>query len=201
MGKITETMVQDYFGNKALRKNDNLPILLKGDRKMLGYFLGEHDLNRGVEIGVAWGYNSKSLCQGNPNIELYCVDPWGTRPRAQQKLRSATRRLKHYNATIMKMTSLEALVKFEDHSLDFVYIDGNHTFDFVMTDIIQWSYKVKPGGIIACHDYYNFRKGAVVKAIDAYTHCHSIDPWFVTYEIMPTAFWFNRNTKGGPKFT
>ena len=36
----------------------------------------------------------------------------------------------------------------------FVYIDGNHKFDFICPDIIYWSKKVKHGGIVAVHDFY-----------------------------------------------
>ena len=85
---------------------------------------------------------------------------------------------------------MDALADFEDSSLDFVFIDGNHTFDYAVSDIIYWSYKVRKGGIVAAHDYYAFAKNGVMKAVDAYTHCHHIDPWYVTYEHVPTAFWF-----------
>ena len=39
------------------------------------------------------------------------------------------------------MRSEEAVPTIQDESLDFVYIDGNHTFDDVMFDLILWSRK------------------------------------------------------------
>jgi len=93
---------------------------------------------------------------------------------------------------------MEALNDFENRSLDFVYIDGDHTFDGVITDIVFWAQKVRHGGMIACHDYCNGYLSGVVKAVDAYVYCHKIDPWFVIGEqarrietVAPTAFWVN----------
>jgi hypothetical protein len=42
---------------------------------------------------------------------------------------------------------------FEDNSLDFVYIDANHTYEGVKEDIKYWYPKVKPGGLLLGHDY------------------------------------------------
>jgi hypothetical protein len=38
-----------------------------------------------------------------------------------------------------------------------------------MTDIIFWNHKLKPGGIMAVHDYIEFHKGGVIDAVRAYT--------------------------------
>ena len=42
-----------------------------------------------------------------------------------------------------KMGSEVAVNKFANDSLAFVYIDGNHEFDYVMTDLIWWAMKVR----------------------------------------------------------
>ena len=47
----------------------------------------------------------------------------------------------------------DAVKDIEDSSLDFVHIDGDHSYDFVMQDIILWGRKVRIGGIISGHDY------------------------------------------------
>ena len=54
---------------------------------------------------------------------------------------------------IIRETSKQAEKKIKDCSLDFVFIDANHLYDYVKTDIILYKKKVKPGGIIAGHDY------------------------------------------------
>ena len=50
--------------------------------------------------------------------------------------------------------------------VDFVFIDAEHTYEGVRDDIIAWSPKVRPGGIIAGHDYTPERFPGVVAAVD-----------------------------------
>jgi hypothetical protein len=166
-------------------------------RNHLAELLGEMGFNKGAEIGVRKGQFSKRLCDANPNIDLLCIDPWTkyvairTSPQSRQEkyYRYAVKNLSPYNTKIIRKASMDALDDVEDLSLDFVYIDGNHRFDWVMPDIIFWSHKVRAGGIVACHDYYSFGWAGVREAIDAYTRSHHIDPWYVTKELEPTAFW------------
>lgn len=49
--------------------------------------------------------------------------------------------------------SAVAASNYANASLDFVFIDGDHTREGVKRDIIAWLPKVKPGGVIAGHDY------------------------------------------------
>jgi predicted O-methyltransferase YrrM len=81
------------------------------------------------------------------------------------------------------------LKDFEDESLDFIFIDGDHRFDAIMMDIICWVPKIRKNGIIIIHDYYATGFYGVRQAVDAYTQCHNINPWFTTKEFEPTAFW------------
>jgi hypothetical protein len=46
---------------------------------------------------------------------------------------------------------------FPDNSLDFVYIDANHAYQYVVQDIQLWYPKVKPGGYICGHDYIDIQ--------------------------------------------
>jgi predicted O-methyltransferase YrrM len=55
-------------------------------------------------------------------------------------------------AELIRCTSLEGGTKFTDLSLDFVYLDGDHSAVNVKKDIDTWFPKVKPGGIIGGHD-------------------------------------------------
>jgi hypothetical protein len=88
---------------------------------------------------------------------------------------------------------MDAVRDIELESLDFVYIDGNHSFDYVMQDLIEWSKRVRRGGIVSGHDYYHFRNAGVVEAVDVYTHCHGIKEWFLTNEQKSKSFfWVKR---------
>ena len=69
---------------------------------------------------------------------------------------------------------MNAVKRIPDGSLDFVYIDSNHSYDYVMEDLINWSRKVRKGGIVSGDDYYNFGGAGVVGAVDDYTKAHGI---------------------------
>lgn len=132
-------------------------------RDDLAEFLAENNLNKGAEIGVAAGEYSEILMKANPNLTLYGVDPWepyrgykdfarlGTFTSLEQQ---AHERLDKYdNYHFIKKYSLDAAKDFEDESLDFVYIDANHSEPYVTQDITAWFKKVRRGGIVAGHDY------------------------------------------------
>ena len=96
---------------------------------------------------------------------------------------------------------MEALKDFNDNSLDFVFIDGNHTFEYVVEDIAQWSKKVKVGGIVSGHDYWRSiesEKPLYVKnltlleqlklvqvkdAVNSWVSANRIKPWFITKDL------------------
>src|SRR3990167_4137266 len=178
---------------------DNLPYGCgrKYTRRHLAELFGVLGFTRGAEIGVRRGRFSRILCECNPGLHLLCIDPWSpynkkyTRERQEQIYAEACETLRDCNVTILRKSSMDALADVPDRSLDFVFLDGDHRFDHVCPDIIYWAQKVKSGGIVSAHDYYAFGWSGVVQAVNAYTFCHDIRPWYVTKELEPTAFWVN----------
>lgn len=141
-------------------------------------FLFENGYKIGVEIGVNKGEYGIVLCKAG--LKMYGVDPWenyrGYKREGGYLSRhsEALENLKGYDYTTIQKYSMDALSDFEDESLDFVYIDGNHTLPYVCMDIFGWERKVRKGGIIAGHDYatiYGYsereRHGPI-----AYDGCH-----------------------------
>jgi hypothetical protein len=137
---------------------------------------------RGVEIGVRGG-DFSLLCMENVfDLEMFGVDPYMRLSGYRDITRAATfekyeaeahRKLDQFSKYhFIKETSEDALVLFEDESIDFVYIDGNHNYVNVMNDITEWTKKVKRGGVV-CGDDYLRRKGQdmyynVVSAVQDY---------------------------------
>jgi hypothetical protein len=165
-------------------------------RDRLGRLFADAGYTVGAEVGVREGKFSRVLCKANPDLHLFCVDPWmpyGGRKYTKEKqdglFEIAKKTLAPYNVTFIRKTSMEGVKDFKENSLDFVYIDGNHLFDFVMEDIIHWSRRVRSGGIIAAHDFHYGSNVEVVEACMAYTRANHIDPWYVTKEPQPTAYW------------
>lgn len=161
-------------------------------RTDLADMFGELGFKRGAEIGVRTGIFSETLCTHVKSLEkLYSIDPWDLvfeDPISRQHQlkygndvfnrfhRQALRRLRKYPVCEMiRKTSLEAVRDFEYGSLDFVYIDGAHTFDYVMTDIIEWAKRVRKGGIISGDDYKQHRYGDVITPVNTYVQAHKID--------------------------
>lgn len=145
----------------------------------------------GAEIGVKKGEFSEIICQAG--LKLYGIDPYlmyddyvepETQESLNQAMKKAAARLKNYDFIPIKKSSVDALQDFADESLDFVYIDGNHSFKFVTEDIFEWSKKVKKGGVISGHDYVYManRNSHFVHSkyvVDAYTKAFSIPSWYV----------------------
>jgi hypothetical protein len=164
------------------------------NREDLPAFFKEMGYKVGVEIGTAKGVYAEIICKAG--LKLYAIDPWidyadyrSTKVSEWQKeldhqYQQTVDRLKPYDCTIIRKTSMEALNDFADESLDFVYIDGNHEFKYVVEDIHEWSKKVRKGGCISGHDYLYTMPRAwdrihVKDVLPAYTKAYGIKPWFV----------------------
>jgi len=157
-----------------------------------GFFI-EMGFKRGVEIGVYKGEFSEKFCKAG--LELSSIDPWQMykgfeNPRGQDRLNfqyEHTKRLlsPYPNSRIIRKTSMEALEDFNDNSLDFVYIDGNHEFRYIAEDLYEWTKKVMPGGIVSGHDYFYTKSGSgkqiwhVAYVLDAYIKAFNIENWYL----------------------
>jgi glycosyltransferase involved in cell wall biosynthesis len=97
--------------------------------------------------------------------ELYCVDYWDIKedvniPIAEERFNNMIK--KHKNIKKIKKSSEEAVKDFENEYFDLVYIDASHEYEDVKKDILNWSPKIKNGGILSGHDYnMDFVKKAV----------------------------------------
>ncbi len=184
---------------KVLTRFDFSPIgCRQSDRYKLIELWKQVGYREGVEIGVHRGHFSGAILDGIPDVKMHCIDPWETYPESKytqtgqnRNYTLAMKRLQGYGdrVKIYKDYSENVVSQFKDKSLDFVFIDGAHWFDACMMDIIKWVPKVKKGGMVGVHDYLPMVRGGVIHAVDAYTYCHKINPWFVTREEIPTAFW------------
>lgn len=186
----------DYILTKFQLSYDDskrMPIEIPNiGRNGMAHLFGELEFKRGVEVGVRGGEYSEVLCQEMPEALIWGVDPYTrikgyrdiTRQQTFDKYEMAAwdKLRKFPNYTFVKKLSLEALSDFDDNSLDFVYIDGNHDFQNVTNDIVEWGKKVRSGGIISGDDYFKHKGRArihVYQVVNAYTESEKIRPWFV----------------------
>lgn len=137
-------------------------------REQIPELLNKLGLNgSGVEIGVQKGIYSESILSRSNLSKLYLCDSWRhfnedyrdianvdnqSHERCFQETKQRLARFSN-RIEILRMLSLEATPLFKDETLDFVYIDANHTYQCALDDIRNWYPKVKKGGLIAGHDY------------------------------------------------
>ncbi len=153
----------------------------------------------GVEVGVHRGMMSKRLLRDNPNLLLFMVDPWDTRAYRDtsdeyarsdgdlyKAMREATLAVEPYKerAQIILETSAKASEMFDDRSLDFVFIDADHSYEAVQEDIALWWPKVRIGGLLCGHDYDDKHPG-VQKAVQEFIGDRELrvggnNTWFIT---------------------
>jgi len=190
----TESLEASRTIREKYKLNDvrQSPIKLKkAGRRDLYKLFNEIGFKVGCEVGVMEGINAKTMFKEIPDLKLYLVDPWidyeGQRKfRGEKLLKNALKmtkiRVKPYNAEILQMFSDQAARMVPNDSLDFVYIDANHSFDYVMMDILLWVPKVRIGGIISGHDYYHSprTKMEASRAVQAYVRQKKIFPYYLT---------------------
>ena len=137
---------------------NQLPILLK-KLELAGV---------GVEVGVQTGIYSEIILKLSNLKRLYSIDCWksfeGYRDIANKSqikqyyyyLKTKIRLFKFgKRSRILKKFSKDASRLFKDNSLDFVYIDAQHSYGGCREDIGLWWPKLKKCGVFAGHDYIN----------------------------------------------
>lgn len=162
------------------------------DRTDLAQLVHDLDFKKGVEVGVAAGEYSEVLAKLNPQMELSGVDPYLSYRGYKDYVRKGTfnalmedahaRLDKYPQYKFIREMSLDAARQFEPESLDFVYIDANHSEPYVSQDIETWSTKVRSGGIVSGHDYAHLKakdgqdssNWAVVEAITKYANDYDV---------------------------
>jgi len=181
----TEEYIANKYGIDLINSIIQIPI---NRFELLGLF-AELECATGVEIGVNNGRFAKRMCETIPNLIYYGVDPYQTydgyeivthSATYRRSLMKATDAVRGYNATIIKDFSALAYKIFDDSSVDFVYIDGNHDFEYVFSDILLWYPKIRSGGIISGHDYKDSFDSAVKRAVDWCVSLFHINRLFIT---------------------
>jgi hypothetical protein len=156
---------------------------MKSRSEIGGYLNDLGLLGVGVEVGVFEGAFSETILDTWKGTKLYLVDPWAVLPgygpglglvdgkdfnasKASQAdwdkvFEDCKRRLERFGerAEMLRLSSFRAAAQFANESLDFIYIDGDHSFEAVSIDLAIWYPKLKHGGFFSGHDYLLGTKG------------------------------------------
>jgi predicted O-methyltransferase YrrM len=76
----------------------------------------------------------------------------------------------HNKGIIRQGLSEDIVSEFKDESLDFIYIDGDHTYEGCKKDVELWWPKLRVGGLFSGHDYKNRPRNnkEAKRAVDEY---------------------------------
>ena len=110
-----------------------------------------------VEIGVFEGVNTILIAESmDSEGVLYGIDPFfkgrlGVSYHELITRHSITRKKLTKKIKLLPLFSYDALNEVPG-LIDFIFIDGDHSYEGIKRDWEDWSKKIKPGGIIALHD-------------------------------------------------
>ena len=154
--------------------------------KLYSHMVECYDNARFVEVGTWQGssaaYMAVEIINSGKNIQFDVYDIWGRysidglntkNPEkypddfVEKLFRANINPVKHV-VNARKLDSVSASKLYKDESLDFVFIDADHTYEAVLNDIHHWFPKVKRGGHMGGHDYFN--DPGVQKAVRTYFH-------------------------------
>src|SRR5262249_3794937 len=122
----------------------------------------------GAYLGRSTSYLAAAIQRARKRIRVYVVDLWDgwfwNDDRQAVPMNEGSDVFWHFMRNMrrqgldevlcpLKMSSEKAALLFEDGSVDFVFVDGDHGYEAVKRDLAAWFPKVKAGGVLAGHDY------------------------------------------------
>lgn len=125
-----------------------------------------------LEIGTWDGDFSYKLLKDTCAKKVYCVDPYQhfvnneypdamnnlTQEHFDNKYEYVRKRFEEFGNRVefIRKTSDEASLLFDDNTFHFVYIDGNHDYQYVHRDILNWYPKVQKNGYLCGDDVISY---------------------------------------------
>lgn len=141
---------------------------------------------RGVELGAFDGRTMAKLLAQHPDLHMIGVDLWAPQPgndgpedyalwpHAEHEAQ-CRKRMQMFGdrAMLLKMRTADAAAHVGDGTLDFVFIDADHSTEAVIADIAAWLPKLRETGWLIGHDV---NWGTVQKALDERAPNYVIGP-------------------------
>lgn len=122
--------------------------------------------NEMAEIGCCTGAYSRVVLNQWKGSVYWMIDPWKVQDRRIYRERQPDQQLydeqfqecqglalRDTRIRIIRDISVNASKQFENEQLACVYLDGNHSYDGVMSDLDAWWPKVAPRGVLCGHDF------------------------------------------------
>ena len=184
MARIRTSKLIRMFAKFLGLKNKGLEIRFEFPRGFVKYIKRNKrkELLTGIEIGVLEGKHSESILNELPIKKLFLIDVYADYDEKEKfnisyedSYKRAKKRLKKFVGRIQFIKKLSSdAVKDIPNGLDFVYIDGNHTYKYVKEDIKNYFPKLKKNGILAGHDF-DYLSPGVIKAVIEFVHKNKLE--------------------------
>jgi hypothetical protein len=145
-----------------------------------------------AEIGTWRGDFAARILSSRRPLHLYLIDPWEYRAEdkydqawfgrgaqaGQEEMEAIYKgvldrfrsKIEHGQVLVQRLRSVDAAASFPDDTMDWVYIDGDHTYEAVKGDLEAYYRTVKPGGLLAGDDYgtAGWWEDGVTRAVDEF---------------------------------
>jgi predicted O-methyltransferase YrrM len=149
-----------------------------------------------VEIGVLCGkstcYLMEEIQNQNKKIKVIAIDNFSAElrylnpklPAPEQLEEVAVANLEEFfnkGLTLITGDSAKTADNYKDEEFDFIFVDGDHSYEQAKLDITAWYPKLKKGGIIAGDDYHPNHIG-VIKAVDELFPDKTVENYIWSYK-------------------
>jgi predicted O-methyltransferase YrrM len=159
----------------------NIPMTIqwegKANRKhFLRHLIEKNNFKTMAEVGVRDGRTTFHLLDHCPELTIYAID------MSIKEFYNKEVANRYKNRLIaIEATSELAADQIADNSLDLVFIDANHSYDYVKKDIIKNTPKLKENGLLTGHD------------IDYPGVNQAVNEMVKQYDVGPNYVWIKNN--------
>lgn len=154
----------DFFNTIQLKEAGQWPLTFLSAYGMMPYLKRSMIELVGIEVGVLKAENMYTILENCPNVKMiYGVDPFKehtdyqtkrTKEQMKKYEKIALENLSEFEGrySIVKKDSKTAAKDFQDESIDFILLDGDHTYNGIKADLQAYYPKLKKGGNMFVHD-------------------------------------------------
>ncbi len=145
-----------------------------------------------VELGVAAGDFAVQLMATNRRAVYLGIDRYADHHDEKEFMR-ARNRIQAEGGGLCRKLFAEMVASFGEGQIDLVYVDGYaHTGQEGGSTLREWWPKVRPGGIMAGHDY-DARWQPTIDAVDAFVAARGLILNLIPEKPFPS-WWVRKNT-------
>ncbi len=159
--KLLEHKYNKLIENKSLHSIDQIYTHLTKQEKLKLYQLASKKHGVFVEIGSYFGSSSCFIAEGMMknganDSSLYCIDTWENNAMSEgirDTFGEFSKNTVKYDHIIRPLRGWSYdVAKNFDKKIDFIFIDGDHSYEGVKKDVDLWIPKLNPGALVVMHD-------------------------------------------------